>query len=186
MYDEKIIALFQNRDERAVQACMDTYGSYCRVVAAGILSDSGDIEEAVADTWLLAWNCIPPQHPQCLRLFSGRITRHRAISIWRKKYADSRGGGQVAVALEELGECIATGSSVEDNVDVKELQGAITKFLKSRPAVHRQMFLRRYFYLEEIPAIACRCGLKEGNVRMILSRTRQKLRKYLIQEGYNL
>ncbi len=186
MYDEKIIELFCDRNERAIRECMDAYGSYCRVVAAGILSDSGDIEEAVADTWLLAWNSIPPQQPQHLRLYLGRITRNRAISIWRKKHADSRGGGQVAVALEELGECIASKNAAEDSVSTKELQNAITKFLKSRPALHRQVFLRRYFYLEEIPAIACRYGLKEGNVRMILSRTRQKLRKYLIQEGYDL
>ncbi len=186
MNDEKIIALFYDRDERAIRECMDTYGCYCRVVAAGILSDPADIEEAVADTWLLAWDSIPPQRPQYLRLFLGRITRNRAISIWRKNNADCRGGGQVAVALEELGECISSGVSAEDNVNSKDLQNAITEFLKSRPILHRQVFLRRYFYMEEIPAIANRYGLREVNVRMILNRTRQKLRKYLIQEGYDL
>lgn len=186
MKDENIIELFYDRDERAIRECMDTYGSYCRVVAAGILSDPADIEEAVADTWLSAWDTIPPQHPRYLRLYLGRITRNRAISIWRKNGADRRGGSQVTVALEELGECVHSENAVEDNVDSKALQTAITEFLKSRPVMHRQVFLRRYFYLEEIPAIANRYGLREGNVRMILSRTRQKLRKYLIQEGYDL
>lgn len=184
MNDEKIIARFYARDERAIQACMDTYGAYCRTVAAGILSDSADVEEAVADTWLAAWDSIPPQYPKCLRLFLGRITRNQAISIWRKKNAQSRGGGQLEVALEELGECISPESSPEAMVDGKELRKQIDYFLKGQPTIRRQVFLRRYFYFEDIPSIAHRYGFKETNVRMMLSRTRQKLRKYLQQEGY--
>jgi len=102
MTDEKIIALFYQRDEQAIRACMDMYGGYCRTVAAGILSDASDIEEAVSDTYLAAWESIPPQNPQCLRLYLGRITRNRAISIWRANRAKRRGGDQVDLALEEL------------------------------------------------------------------------------------
>lgn len=184
MNDEKIIALYFDRDEQAIRESMDAYGAYCRAVAAGILSDPADVEEAVADTWLAAWDSIPPQYPKYLRLFLGRITRNQAISIWRKKNAHSRGGGQVAVALEELGECVSPDTSPEAAVNTKELQQAINGFLKAQPPLRRQVFLRRYFYLEDIPAIAHRYGLKETNVRMMLSRTRQKLRKFLTQEGY--
>lgn len=184
MNDEKIIALYFDRDEQAIRESMDAYGGYCRAVAGGILSDPADVEEAVADTWLAAWDTIPPQYPRCLRLFLGRITRNQAISIWRKRNAQSRGGGQVALALEELGECVCPDASPEAAVSTKELQQAINTFLAGRSLTHRQVFLRRYFYLEEISVIAHRYGLREGNVRMMLSRTRQKLRKYLQQEGY--
>ena len=155
-----------------------------QAVAAGILDDPADVEEAVADTWLSAWDTIPPQCPKYLRLFLGRIVRNRAISIWRKNNAAGRGGGQVAIALEELEQCVASDTTPETVVDAKELERAITAFLKHEPATRRSVFLRRYFYLEDIPAIALRFGLREANVRMMLSRTRQKLKKYLIQEGY--
>ncbi len=186
MNDERIIALFQNRDEQAIKESMALYGSYCRTVAAGILTDPADVEEAVADTWLAAWDSIPPHVPKYLRLFLGRITRNGAISIWRRNSAQSRGSGQTALALEELGECISSDSSPETAVSAKELERTITAFLKNEPAVRRKVFLRRYFYMEEISAIAHRYDLTESNVRMMLSRTRQKLKKYLIQEGYIL
>lgn len=186
MNDEKIIELFRRRDEQAIQECMISYGAYCHSVAAGILPDSADAEEAVADTWLAAWDSIPPQCPRYLRLFLGRITRNKALSIWRKNSTQSRGSGQVRLALEELGECIASDSAPEKALDTKEMGKAITAFLKNEPIMRRNVFLRRYFYLEEMPAIANRYGLKESNVRMMLSRTRQKLKKYLTQEGYIL
>lgn len=184
MNDEKIIELFFSRDEQAIQQSIAAYGAYCRTVAAGILCDPADAEEAVADTWLAAWDSIPPHRPKYLRLFLGRITRNLAIGIWRKNNARIRGGGQVELALEELGECAGSEDSPEAVLDARELERTITAFLKNQSVVQRQVFLRRYFYLEEIPAIACRYGLKQSNVRMMLSRTRQKLKKYLIQEGY--
>lgn len=184
MTDEKIIDLFFKRDEQAIQVSMDTYDRYCRTVAGGILSNPADIEEAVADTWLAAWDTIPPQRPQHLRLFLGRITRNRAIDLWRKNNAECRGGNQVAVALEELSQCTSSSGSPELEVDAKQLADAINFFLKNEHTQQRQVFLRRYFYLEDIPTIAHRYGLRETNVRMMLSRTRQKLRKHLIQEGY--
>lgn len=184
MNDEKIIELFWQRDEQAIRESMAAYGAYCQTVAAGILSDPADIEEAVADTWLAAWDSIPPQHPKYLRLFLGRITRNLAIGMWRKNNARSRGGGQVALALEELGECVCPEDSPEAVLNARELERTVTAFLKTQSTVRRQVFLRRYFYLEDIPTISHRYGLKESNVRMILSRTRQKLKKYLMQEGY--
>ena len=186
MNDEKIIELFWHRDEQAIRECITAYEAYCRKIATGILSDPADVEEVLADTWLAAWDCIPPQRPENLRLFLGRITRNSAIGVWRKMNAQCRGGGQVALALEELGECVSSGDSSEDMFSVRELERKITAFLKGQPTVPRQVFVRRYFYLEDTAAIANRYGLRENNVRMMLSRTRQKLRKYLEQEGYTL
>lgn len=185
MTDEKIIDLFNKRDEQAIRVCMEAYGSYCRTVAAGILPDPADAEEAVADTWLSAWDSIPPQRPKYLRLFLGRITRNHAISIWRRNNARCRGSGETALALEELGDVIGT-ESVQESLDGKALSRSITAFLKGEPEIRRKVFVRRYFYMESMAQIACRYGLKETNVRMMLSRTRQKLKKYLLQEGYEL
>ena len=184
MNDERIIALFQQREEQAIRECMAAYGGYCHTVAAGILSDSTDAEEAVADTWLAAWDSIPPQHPKYLRLFLGRITRNRAISIWRRNNAQNRGGGQVALVLDELSQCVSQEGDPEEFAEGKQLERDISAFLKTEPVLRRNIFLRRYFYLEDLPQIAQRYDLKEANVRMMLSRTRQKLRKYLQQEGY--
>lgn len=184
MNDEKIIELFCRRDEQAIRESMIAYGTYCHKVASGILTDPADAEEAVADTWLAAWDAIPPHNPQCLRLFLGRITRNKALSLWRKHAAQSRGGGQPDLVLEELGECIAGGSGPEQIVDTKELGRAVNAFLKNEPVRRRNVFLRRYFYMEDLPDIAKRYGLTESNVRMMLSRTRQRLKKYLQQEGY--
>lgn len=184
MTDEKIIEMFWRRDEQAIRECMETYGAYCKTVASRILSEESDIEETVSDTWLAAWDSIPPKHPQHLRLYLGSITRNKTISIWRANRAKSRGGDRVDVALEELSQCISLGSDPEAKVNMQQLQCAIMAFLKSEPVMRRQVFVRRYFYLEEIPSIASRYGLKQSNVRMMLSRTRQKMRKYLTQEGY--
>lgn len=185
MTDEKIIALFYKRDESAIQECMTQYGSYCKAIASGILTDSADAEEAVADTWLATWNAIPPKNPTHLRLFLGRITRNLAIDILRRNQACCRGGGEAALALHELTEIVGS-NNVEENLDKKALSEAISAFLKSEPQVRRNAFVRRYFYLEDIPMIAQRLHRKETAVRMMLSRTRQRLKKHLIQEGYDL
>lgn len=184
MTDEKIIELFFKRDEQAIRESIIAYGAYCRTITSGILTDPMDAEEAVADTWLAAWDSIPPSRPQYLRLYLGSIARNKALSKWRKNCADSRGGGETTLALEELAECIGTSSSPEDAVNLKVLGQTITAFLKQEPAMRRNVFLRRYYYMEPLSDIASRYGRKEANVRMMLSRTRQKLRAYLKQEGY--
>jgi len=186
MTDEKMIELYFRRDEQAIRESVIAYGAYCRSIASGILSDPLDAEEAVADTWLAAWESIPPNKPQYLRLYLGSITRNCALSIWRKNNAAGRGGGETAVALEELGECVSTGSTPEDAVNTRQLGQTVTAFLKREPPMRRNVFLRRYYYMEKLPDIASRYGLKEANVRMMLSRTRQKLRNYLKQEGYTV
>lgn len=185
MTDENILALFHRRDEQAISQCMAQYGAYCLAIASGILTDPADAEEAVADTWLMAWNSIPPQSPKHLRLFLGRITRNLAIDRWRKSGADRRGGGVHTLALEELTEIVGS-NTLDETLDMKSLAKAISDFLITEPVNRRRVFVRRYFYLEEISDIAVRFDMREANVRMMLSRTRSKLKKHLIQEGYAL
>lgn len=186
MNDAQILSLFINRDEQAIRECMNCYGGYCRTVAASILQDPADVEEVLADTWMKAWETIPPNRPQYLRLYLGKVTRNLSLDMWRKRNAQCRGGGQVEVALEELGECIPTDESPEQWVDVCDLENAITAFLRTESATRRAVFLRRYFYMDEVSSISLRYGLKESNVRMMLARTRKRLGKYLKQEGYEL
>jgi len=184
--DDKIIQLYWNRDERAVALTAEHYGNYCRTVVNTILPDAGDVEEAVADTWLHVWNAIPPKRPQNFRLFLARIARNAAITIWRRSHAQFRGVGEVATALEELNECVSGTDSPESMLLIKELEAAISSFLMKEPERNRCVFLRRYFFLEDSRSIGKRYGIKDTTVRMILARTRQRLRKYLIQEGYLL
>ena len=184
MTDDKMIELYLKRDERAIAESVASYATYCRSVISRILWDPGDVEEVLADTWIGAWNTIPPQRPGNLRLYLGRIARNRAVDLLRRKNASCRGGDRVISALEELEECVSSFGVPENELATKELGETINRFLEKQPQQHRGIFLRRDFYMEDIPVIARTYGLREGNVRMILSRTRKKLQNYLKQEGY--
>lgn len=186
MDDKAIIDLYFNRDEQAVRETVLAYGEYCRTVAGNILQNPQDAEEAVADTWLNVWNSIPPQKPRFLKLYLAKITRNIALNTYREQSAQKRGGGQVVLALEELGECVSHSDSVDSRVDERLLRDAIQSFLQRISKKDRMIFVRRYFFLEDTPTIAQRYGLKESNVLLILSRTRTKLKDYLIKEGYAL
>jgi len=186
MNDASIIDLYFNRDEQAIRETDLAYGSYCKTVAHNILQNSEDVEEAVADTWLKAWNTIPPQKPRFLKLYLAKITRNIALNTYREQNANKRGGGQVVLALDELGECVAHSDSVESRIDERFLRDTIQSFLQRVSKKDRMIFVRRYFFLEDTPTIAQRYGLKESNVLLILSRTRKKLKDYLIKEGYAL
>ena len=186
MDDKTIIDLYFNRDEQAIEKTDLAYGDYCRTVAKNILQNPEDAEEVVSDTWLKAWNSIPPNRPAHLKLYLAKITRNIALNTYRERSAQKRGGGQVVLALEELGECVPHSDAVESKVDESLLRDAIQAFLQQISKKDRMIFVRRYFYLEDTPAIAQRYGLKESNVLLILSRTRKKLKNYLIKEGYDL
>ena len=186
MDDKNIIDLFFCRDEDGIQQAALLYGSYCQAVANNILQNPEDAEEAVADTWLKAWNSIPPNRPAHLKQYLAKITRNIALNTYRERSAKKRGGGQVVLAMEELGECVPHSDSVETRIDEQMLRGTIQSFLRQISQKDRMIFVRRYFYLEDTPSIAQRYGLKESNVLLILSRTRKKLKQYLIKEGYDL
>lgn len=186
MEDGKIIGLFFAREERALDEIRKKYGSYCFTVANGILGCAEDAEEVVSDTWLRAWESIPPQKPVFLKLFLAKITRNLAFSRWRSMNAAKRGGGETALALEELGACIPGREAVDDRLNAGELADTIRNFLDTLPEREQDIFLRRYFYAAPTAAIAGHYGMKNDNVLRILSRTRMKLKDYLIKEGYEL
>lgn len=184
MEDTKIIDLYFARDERAVAETAEKYSAYCFSLANSILPNRQDAEEAVSDTYWKTWNAIPPQRPAVLKLFLARITRNLAFSRWRKLSAEKRGRGELELVLEELSECIAAPGCVEDSMNGKELARAIRLFLDTIPSREQDIFLRRYFFVEESEVIAGRYGMKPATVLRTLSRTRAKLKQYLAKEGY--
>lgn len=184
MKEEAILDLFWQRDEEAIPAVKTKYGAYCAAIARRILPDPRDAEECVSDTWLKAWNAIPPHRPPRLALFLGKITRETALNRWKANTAQKRGGGEVTLALEELGEQFSTGEDpVTQAAELAQLGKAISEFLRTQPPQTADLFLRRYYHLEPIRDLAEAFGLTESSVKTTLHRTRKRLRTYLEKEG---
>ena len=186
MEDEQILDLYFARDQQAVVETDRKYGGYCFSLANNILNNTQDAEETVSDTYWQTWNVIPPKRPGVFRMFLAKITRNLAFSRWRKYVAHKRGGGELELVLEELEGCIAAAGNVEDGLNARELEKTIRSFLDTLPERDQDIFLRRYFFVEESDTIARRYNMRPATVLKILSRTRMKLKKYLTQEGYYL
>ena len=186
MEDKRIIELFNLRDEAAISAVSEKYGAYCLAVARNILTNQWDSEECVNDTYLKVWNAIPPACPDSMRHFLAKITRNLAIDRYRASISTKRGGYETDAVFEELGEVLANEGDESDSDESEALRGAINLFLRALPSRERNLFIRRYFYVESVSAIAARYCLKPNHVSQILSRTRQKLKKYLVSEGFKI
>lgn len=186
MEDRRIIELYWQREENAILETSKRYGAYCFAIAKHILFNAEDSEECVNDTWLRAWNAMPPQRPGQLRLFLAKITRNLSFDRWKARSAGKRGKGEMAAALEELEECLPAPSDVEAEIAARELADCINRFLLALPERECNVFLRRYFYVESAGEIAALYGLKESHVWVILSRTRKKLKDHLEKEEYVL
>lgn len=183
MKDTEILDLYWARDEQAVSETQAAYGNYCYSIAWHILYDKEDADECVNDTWLKAWNTIPPTRPGRLGLFLGTITRNLSLDRWKGKHAMKRGNGQITVALDELGDCVPGGGSPEDAVEAAELEQLLNRFLHTLPERDCNVFLRRYWYMEEYSEIAEKYQMKLNTVKTSVFRTRAKLREYLEKEG---
>jgi RNA polymerase sigma-70 factor (ECF subfamily) len=181
MEDSAIIRLYWNRDQRAVAETDLKYHPYCYTVSHNILTDHEDAEECVNDTWFRAWNAMPPQQPQVLRAFLGKITRNLSLDRYRSGKTEKRGGELERIELE-LADC-ATQSDIDEHLNVTETAKLITQFLDSCDQTSRVLFLRRYWYADSIAAIAKRFSMPESTVKSNLHRTRIKLRGYLEAEG---
>lgn len=184
MEDLQIIALYWSRDPQAIVQSKAKYGAYCFSVANQILDSWEDSEECVNDTWLHAWNRMPPHRPDVLRMFLAKIARRVAVNRLKANSAQKRGGGQLVLAMEELSECLADESDVEDAVIAQELKKCVGQFVRQLPTREGDIFTRRYFFTESIAEIAKAYGLTVNHTTVILSRTRQKLKAHLIKEGF--
>ena len=183
MEDRAIIDLYFQRSEQAIAETDTKYGGYCYSIAYNILADREDSEESVSDTYMAAWNAIPPKCPAFFNAFLGKITRRISIDRWRKGSAKKRGGGEITLALEELEDCVGA-DSTEREFERKELTRIINQFLSSLPETQRNVFLRRYWYMDSIQAISEYSGFSQSKITSMLLRMREKLRRRLGQEGY--
>ncbi len=183
MKDSEILALYQQRNEEAITKTATKYGAYCYSIAHNILSSREDSEECVNDTWLKAWNAIPPQCPNHFSSFLAKITRNLSFNKYKASKTMKRGNGEIPLALDELLECIPSGNSPEKLAEDGELVQSINLFLSTLPERERNIFIRRYWAVEPMTMIAKRYQMKEGNVRASLFRSRKKLKLYLEKEG---
>lgn len=181
MKDHDIVELYWARDERALSETQQKYGAYCHSVAMNILSNQPDAEECVNDTWLKAWQTMPPHRPSVLRTFLGKLTRNLSINRLKERHREKR-NPDLVVAFEELAECIPV---PEDTTD-ERLCACLNEFLEITPALDRQLFMGRYWYGRTVREMAPRYGLTANAVSQRLKRTRQALRAYLEERGYTV
>lgn len=181
MDDHKIIDLYWARSQQAIAESEMKYGAYCRSIARGILNLEEDAEECVNDTWLGAWNAMPPHRPEKLSVFLGRITRNLALNRCRYNNAQKR-SGNLREVLFELADC----ADPQYRLEQKELTAALNDFLQTLPQHKRSLFLQRYWYAQPIGEIARHQFMTQGAVTMQLKRLRAQLRTFLTERGMTL
>jgi len=186
MDDRDIIQLFLARDEQAIPETAKKYGGYCIAIAQNILASRQDVEECLSDAYLQLWSSVPPNIPDDLRAYLGKIVRNLAFNRYRSNVADKRGGGEMPAVLEEISVFVSGKDDVEQEVSRRELAAAIDSFLDTLPPLKRAIFVSRYWYSDSVSDIAGRYSLRAGAVSMTLNRLRHKLHKYLTERGFEL
>lgn len=186
MDDSKIIELYWERSEQAISETSRKYGRYCHYIAYTILHNDEDADECVNDTYLRAWNAIPPHRPNRLQTFLGKITRNLSLNKWEQLSAEKRGAGQISLVLDELTECIPHDENMEKAAENLVVRDTINRFLEGLPVEMRKIFVRRYWYMSSVKEIAQVYGLSESKVTVTLFRVRKKLKTVLEKEGIAL
>ncbi len=184
MEDCQIISFFFDRDERAIKETDAKYGKLCFAVANKILENDEDSEECVNDTYLKAWNEIPPTHPNYFSAFLCKITRILSLKKLEFSHAMKRSSA-FTVSVDELEEVLQD-KYIAPNTDAVELGSLISDFLRHEKADARNVFLRKYWFFDTNDEIAERFGMNENTVKSMLFRTRNRLREYLRKEGITL
>ena len=185
MQDVQIIELYWIRDERAITESDRSYGAYCRKIAMNILCSHEDAEECVNDTWHRTWDSIPPQRPNSLAAFFGRIVRNLSISRFRANHAQKRFDG-ITILLSELDDCVPVDDSVTQEFEGKMLSETIDRWLAQLPKDDRVLFVRRYWFYDAINALAREYGCTQNQMAQRMMRLRKGLKSALEQEGIDL
>lgn len=185
MEDSEIIELYFNRKEQAIQESEKKYGNYCRSIAYGILDNKEDTEESLNDTWLKAWNSIPPVKPLNLRVYLGTIVRNTSMNIY-KKYHTKKRYNTMNMLLSEIEECISFESPIDKYFETRELSSAISRWLRSIEIEDRRIFLQRYWYAKSVKYLADCYGISANTMTQKLKRLREKLREYLESEEISI
>ncbi|MBP5606055.1 MAG: sigma-70 family RNA polymerase sigma factor [Ruminiclostridium sp.] len=183
MEDQEIIELYFSRDEAAIAQTRVRYEGYLRRIALNILANNEDAEECINDTYLNAWNSIPPNRPARLSAYLGAIVRNLAITVFRKRNSASHAGSQYALSLDELGECVSDGETPEEQFESGLVTKAINDYLRSLRPETRIIFICRYYYGDSVSDIAGYFGAGISKIKSSLFRTRQGLREHLEKEG---
>lgn len=178
--DEKIIELFFERSEQAIQELNKKYGKLCHNLSYNIVNNRQDAEECVNDAYFGAWNAIPPARPNPLLTYLCKIVRNISLKLYWRKEADKR-NSHYTIAMEEIETCTAAQNTVEAEIDTKELAFIIGAFLDTLTLENRVIFMRRYWFSDSYKDIARFVGLTEKNVSVRLTRIREKLKKYLTE-----
>ncbi len=182
MEDKRILLMFNRRDEQALKETVSSYGALCRSVARNILGNDEDAEECLNDALLTAWNAIPPAKPQNYCAYLLKLVRNAAFDRYKARRRSKRGGGQTPQVLDELAEILASAENVETQVEQHELMQAVTVFLEHLPKQQRDLFICRYWQAFSISELAAKFHMTESNVKVMLSRLRERLQKFLREE----
>lgn len=182
MEDTGIIELFFSRDESAITELQRKYGAYCAKIANDLLRDRNDAQECVNDAYMTVWDSIPPQRPESLRVYLGRIVRNISVSRYRKMHAQKRFNG-VEVTLAELEDCLPSPENIENTVDGNLLRQHLNEWLMSIPEEDRMLFIRRYWYGDKTYKLAKKCGVADSTMSRRLTKLREGLRKFLAGKG---
>ena len=182
MEDQQIIDLYLTRDERAIAETDKKYGAFCMNISLDILKDPQDAEECVNDTWLSAWNHIPPDIPRRLRTYLGHIVRMFSINRWHYNHAERR-NKDLEVVLDELENCL---TAPDDNADDGRLRAEINTFLRSLSKTDRVIFVLRYYHTKPVKDVAEAVGMTANAVTKRLTKIRECLRAFLNERGYRL
>ena len=186
MQDKQIVDLYWQRSESAIGATEKKYGPYLTKIAYNILSNHEDSEESVSDTYLHAWNSMPPHKPGVLSSYLAKITRCVSIDRFRRRSRNKRRASEYALSLDELSDCVSGADSPEEALNAQLLGEAINAFLRTQTEEVRSTFIGRYYFLDPVKTVAGYCGMSESKAKSILYRTRQNLHDYLKKEGFDL
>ena len=186
MEDNRIIELYMNRDEAAVEETSAKYGTRLKNISFGITEDRQTAEECENDTYMEAWNSIPPQNPvDYLYAYLARIIRHISIDVCRTRSRLKR-SAVITELTAEMEECIPAPDDTACRLEYKELGEAISRYLYTLSEEKQKIFIRRYWYLDSVESISRHLGITQSKVKMTLLRCRNELKTYLEKEGYDL
>ena len=186
MKDQDIVNLYWDRNENAIHQTQMKYGAYLSKVSYNILADFEDSKECVNDTYLAAWNSMPENRPNNLATYLGKITRQISIDVFRKRHREKRYASEFAISFDELGDSFTDGVTPEQQLNAKLLDEAINRFVSALPDMAQKTFVGRYYFFDSLKEIASYCGMTESKVKILLFRTRQKLKLYLKKEGFEV
>ena len=184
MEDEQIVNLYWERNEDAIRKTEEKYDRYLTKIAYNILANAEDSRESVNDTYLAAWDSMPPHRPNVLSAYLAKLVRRISIDLFRYRTRDKRMASEYALSLTELEDCIPGGNTTEETVNGKLLADAIGIYLRLLPETTRTAFLGRYYFLDSVKEVADYCGMTESKCKSLLYRTRLGLKDYLQKEGY--